>query len=503
MKILQINTFRENKTNNKAFTSRQLYKELKNFPKISCACCGKSMILPKELQKAFEKSSRSLSIMIEKGAFEFWKPFEKVWNVLSRFAIEFPKESLDKIITSDDDRFIELKRALAQEVKAPNSKLIEKCRSIYNLDSLIVQLHNDILSRSRSHLRCAPVVIKAFEPYKKILTDQKLRTFEQLQIYARKYPDKTISEILHIDEVYKFHHMKDLLQRAETREKSDFHFDNILRMVVKNNSAAKEYFEELKSISIEKYAEGKDIQKSIYEVNNLYREALEKYGCAKLTDKVLAELEQVPKTYITTDSFLVFAKNHEMTDANIMNSLFAPYTSSFEHIIPASQDGHDSIYNGIVLCRSCNTLRDDVSYPEFLKYHPEMRPNLQKQVNMITPMLLKGDYSQGFELWPIKIAEKLYRYTNGFINLDIDKYCKDEIKKHSKIIANLEKRVNEKGTEISAKISEKIANRDKKTVLNKEIQQLVDERQDLINQIISEKSFVELFEYHLKITSKS
>ena len=69
--------------------------------------------------------------------------------------------------------------------------------------------------------------MKRFSGFKNILLGSKLETFEQLEIYARKYPRKTLEEIINLDEVYRFHQQKDWLQRASTREKMDYHFDNI------------------------------------------------------------------------------------------------------------------------------------------------------------------------------------------------------------------------------------------------------------------------------------
>ena len=61
---------------------------------------------------------------------------------------------------------------------------------------------------------------------------------------------KTMGKIKNIEEVFKFHSAKDLLQRAESREVLDYHFGNIEKMIKKTKPDALERFKELGEVYV-------------------------------------------------------------------------------------------------------------------------------------------------------------------------------------------------------------------------------------------------------------
>ena len=121
--------------------------------------------------------------------------------------------------------------------------------------------------------------MKRFAVFKPSLQGSKLETFEQLQIYAKKYPRKTLSEIIQMDEIRKFHATKDLLQRAQSREKLDYHFSNISDLLKKAKPEAEDYFYELKQQAIGIISDEKDAKAKIPLIKNMYKKALrERFG---------------------------------------------------------------------------------------------------------------------------------------------------------------------------------------------------------------------------------
>ncbi len=52
-----------------------------------------------------------------------------------------------------------------------------------------------------------------------------------------------------------------------------------------------------------------------------------------------------------------------------------------------------------------------------------MPKNIQKQINFITRLILKGKLDGAFRFWPMTISKTLFDYTDGAVNLDITKYC--------------------------------------------------------------------------------
>lgn len=407
-----------------------VYQEIKYLPKIRCACCDRKMINPIELGRAFAKVSKPLSQIMEKGVLLCWQQQPEIGKILEDFAKKFPKFSLDKIIDDKDNRTI-LKLALVERVKKDSEKELERMNpdeKFRYIDKAVLDQFGDIVNRSRDPLRGAGAVMKRMASFKQCLDGEKLATFEQLEIYAQKYPRKTLKEIINMDEIYKFHRTKDLLQRTEKREKLDFHFTNIEKMIKKFDPNSENLIYDLKNIVLDSFEHYRDECSRIYYAKNLYKKALEQYNDNKLVEKVWKELEQIPTSFITKDSFLVYAKNHNYSDNRIIASLLIPSEVSFEHIVPRSENGINHATNGIVLCRDCNQRRGSVPYEEFIQYHPKMPYNTQKQIQTIADYILKGRMDSMYRFWPIKVAQTLNDYTNGAINPDVSEYAKKALK---------------------------------------------------------------------------
>lgn len=446
------------------------YQEIKFLPKLSCACCGKKMISSKDYYKAFSVIAKPLSKIINGKAFSYWAKQPSIWAILQDFAAKYPKFSLDKIMSDKENRVI-LKKALKS--MAYENEAVLQCNNDIEkekmVDKIILDDYGDILNRSRSVLKGSSVVMKRMTPFKKCLDGEKLATFEQLEIYAQKYPRKTLSEIINMDEIYKFHKTKDLLQRAETREKLDFHFNNIEKLIKKVDPESEDMIFDLKKEVESLFDICGDVSRRIYEAKQIYKQALAKYKDKNLEKKVMAEIEQLPTTFITKDSFLVYAKNHNYGDARIISSLLVPSEVSFEHILPKRHQGKDFSGNGIVLCRDCNRKRGATPYEEFVQYHPRMPYYTQKQVRMIANYILEGRMPDDFRLWPIQVAKTLNENSNGIINPDVSNYVRKALQKS-----------NEK-LEMNTNIMQDIKNeRNEKFTIIEELQKKIEEINDNI-----------------------
>ncbi|MBQ4114153.1 HNH endonuclease [bacterium] len=408
------------------------HTEVKYLPKLNCACCGRDLITAPEAAEFYKKITKPLKLMMEKGFFKPWQSSTRVWNVLQSFSLNFPDMNLDTILDVKENQKA-LKIALVDDLNEliANGKREFKNERYFKYE--ITDEYADLLRRSRTHMKSASAVMRRLLPLKETFEGHKKAVFEQLEIYARKYPRKRLQEIINLDEVYRFHQQKDWLQRAQTREKLDFHFDNILLLVKKQNPQAVEFFEDLKLEAVDLLELEHDSAARIPKMKKMYEKALKEHGCEKLIPKVNKELEQVPISFITVDSFLVFAKNHKFSDGQIIMSLISPYTSSVEHIIPISEGGKDSIENIIVLCRECNRNRSSVPYTEFIQYHPMMSYHTQRQINQIGDYILNGTFDAD-KFLPIKVSKTLHNYTHGKISPDYSDYCKKQIRRSERKI---------------------------------------------------------------------
>ena len=410
------------------FQASQKFKAIRNIPDIPCACCGHKVILPAAYSKAFQQLSKPLAKLMEKGFLSTWIKAPAIYELLTKWAKEEPEANLDGMLIDHQDRYLILRNAITENLKSnPEKANLTDSEIAHETSSLL----NDLCSRSRAELKNAPTVMKTLAKFKDSLNDEKLATFEQFEIYARKYPRKRLSEIINLKEVYEYHALKDLLQRDEFREKVNFHFDNIERLLKGTKKFTQEDIDLLRECTEEVYVDEIDERARVVRTKEMYAGVLEPRGLDKIKYKVFDEIDKLPLTCITKDSFIAHTHSFHYSDAKIIESLLLPSMSSFEHIIPRSKGGDDRADNGIVLCADCNEKRKSRPYSEFLKYHPEMPYNTEKQLRFVADSIAKGKLNGYFRFWPIRVAKTLAEYTDGKIKPDMIDYCKKEQKRSS------------------------------------------------------------------------
>ena len=412
-------------SNNASFRQNQYaktsFKVLRELPSLNCACCGEKTINPESFRRAIAAITLPLKKMLKEDCFQSWKKSLPIWDFLTELSKKYPEKSLDQLeFRTNSDIKTDVLDAITQGILAKT----KKGYSDTNIDKKVGDYHKDILHCSRACLRSASVVMKRLSSFKECLNGEKLEAFEQLEIYAQKYPRKTLSEIINMDKIYKLHEGKNLLQRTETREKSDYHFDNIAKMVRKINPKAYEWFPDLKDEALDLLVLESDINARLPKMKLLFKKFLEESGCERIADKVYKELEQIPMTYNTKDSFFVHAHNNNYSDFQIISAILKPSVASVEHILPRSKGGPDIVDNTIVLCEHCNSIRGNTEYSEFIQYHPRMPYNTQKQLLQISQYILKGHFQDDLKFYPFNVAKTLEEYTAGRISPDLSEYCK-------------------------------------------------------------------------------
>lgn len=396
---LTINPYSTNtssKNNNTNFKATEYYNTLKHLKGIPCACCGKKVVHPEAMTNAWAKITKPLMEMLEKGRMNAWQKTPQVWEKLKLYAQFNPNMSLDAMLR-DKGAYLEMKTLVVDIFKPKDLK--EDTQECREADKVVNNLFASMLNHSRFDLKPSAEVMEVLEPFKECLKGPRADVFKQFQIYAQKYPDKTLSEIVQMDEVFKFHQAKSILQLNAFREEREYHFNRISKHLKGYNE---EYFEKVKEFSLEQYDTEPDTIARRENIKELYKFALNQYGAEeKLIEKVLAEIDEMPMEFQTADSFFVRAKLHNFRDINIVNGFFTKALGTYEHVIPASKDGKNSIYNGIMLCRSCNENRASKSYTKYVKLHPEMKENMKRQMKFVTNALESGELDSIFEFYPV------------------------------------------------------------------------------------------------------
>ena len=451
------------------------YKVIKKLPNMICACCGQKVIDSDSAAKAWAAATKPLSTNMKKGAMDYWfEKYPQIGEIFQKFAKLYPKKSLDKIIC-DDTNFAELLSAATADVIK-----LKKFKKGTDPTQAARNILYGAQMNSRTHMRSANIVMQRFAAFKDKLHGVKKDIFEQLQIYAKKYPRKTISEIINTDDIYKFHAMKDLLQRTETREKMDYHFANIKEFVTGKRPDLAETIDNLKLKALDTYDHTRDPNQRLFQIRELYLDFLKENHLEILRWKILDELKHFPPSFTTVDSFLAYARNHGYSDGAVIASLLFPSMNSFEHIIPKSKNGGDKYSNGLVFCRECNRNRDDIPYKEFLQYHPEMIVYTQKQMDLISQYILNGNLPAEYNFYPIKTSRLLYQYSDGAINLDIKNYCK-------KALVLSKKRMEEKKNALDEAQYSRDKNIQKKAELEQELESVnanIDNLNKQVNSLI-------------------
>ena len=429
---MRINAITINQYNNNAkkpmFKAVDHFLPVKQIPDLVCACCGKKVLNADKFSKITARIAKDLKFNLDNGALDYVKRiYPEAWDYLLILAEKYPKKTLEEILEKDNGTYKQLKQKVSLYFELPNKKS-RSYEKISN-DRKISSAFFEIIGHSRTFMKSSSEVMKKLMPLKSYLYGLRKEVFEQYEIYARKYPEKTLQEIINMPEISSFHEMKNIMQRASTREKSDYHFENIVNLVQKKNPKAVDYFRELKEKAMEIFENESDIQAREYYLKEIYLNALEEYNCLSLKNKVLNEINNIPLTYLTVDSYFSYAKYHNYTDGKILASLFQPVLTSEEHLYAISDGGSDKTSNKIVMHRSCNLMRANKPYTEVLKYRPDMAKHVTKQIQTVIDNLLKGKLPIFLDFYPINIVQNLKNISNGLINIDLTKYCEANLSK--------------------------------------------------------------------------
>ena len=232
---MKINIISSNSNSALNFKSKKIiYKEFKQIPNLTCACCGKKMIHAEIRDKLFKNVSQPIGKLIKKGVFKEWFKELPIAIVLAEFCAKFPEDTLDKIITD----------------KTNYKKINEACKKN---KCLLTQ----VLDTSHSELRSAKAVLHRMKSFRNYMYDEKQEVYDLLSSYAQLYPRKTLTEIVNLDEVQEFH---TTLLRKENEKKD------------KLNSV---YIERIKNI-IKKHNPNADIEKLDKGVLNIFHKSYRK-----------------------------------------------------------------------------------------------------------------------------------------------------------------------------------------------------------------------------------
>lgn len=433
-----------------SFGAVKVYKEFKQIPSLTCACCGKKMIPSEAIENIFKSISQPLSKLIKKGVFNDLFQNASIADLLTNFANKFPKDSFDKILCQEDNK--------------------KKC------SKTLLENFSKTKENARSELRSASVVLKRIAPFRDCLRETEREVYDLFCAYAKEYPRKSLSEIVELDAVQEIHNSIYSQTKAKITKLNDVHLDKIKKLMDAENTGLN-IDNILNSIKNIVRAEGNSEYKS-YQLKKYIESTLADKVNQKTLKKILADAECLQGPPARADYFFVRAKKRKYNDSLILKQIVNPSMATFEHIKPKIKGGIGAKDNGIILCECCNSSRQDIPYSEFIQYNPRMPYNTQKQVLQISDLILHDRLASLYKEWPIKVASTLCENSDGKINVDLSSYCKKASKKYSKDI----KKRTEEITTAQKDLAEK---KNKIKELEQQIQELYISSRTLIDEISS------------------
>lgn len=378
----------------------KVFRDIRDIPRMKCGCCAGDMLTSYEMKKVlrgFEAGSKralendALARFRESQAFEFVQTLSQIQ----------PKQTIRTLISDP-----------ANKIK------INTLEPRVRLDINHIALIADGISVK------APRAVQKLEKYSEFFSKEHQEIFELMDLYALRYPKNTFAEIFNKPEVAQYH--------AE-----------LLEMTKKQNSMQK--IEVFKSLSeFGKTLPPKDL-KLLQQANtdvvtilnteflqphirkelikDVYKGFLANSESRISKKKLFNIVDRLPTGIAGADSFITSCVQNKMSDMDIIKLFLDDVQATYEHYKARSKDGADTKDNIIILCGKCNQERGNLPYPFFLRFHPEMMQNLQKQFNKIMTFIRHGKLV-GYDDYPIDIKQNILTGSDNLIRPKIGEYLK-------------------------------------------------------------------------------
>lgn len=408
-----------------AFLPRKTFKDIRDIPHMPCGCCGRDMFTSDEVRtliKGFQAGSKRA---LENDAMAEYRGYEAFSFIESLSAVD-PKATISDLISIPIN---------ADRIKSfsPQTQL--------NVNA-IAQISDGITVK-------APRVMKKLEKYRDFFSPEDEEILKVMDFYALKYPKKTFSEIFNLPEVAEHHQKIYELNKQEAKTRRVEVFQRLKEFGKKLSPADQKALQQAnktaKSILKTPYYQA-HIKREL--LNDLYEDFVKNSEGNFRKKTVFKMVDDFIVTGMTPDEFIVNHVNTAGTDKDIVSHFVKRLQATYEHLKARSKEGTDNQENIIILCGKCNSERADLAYPFFLRFHPEMSDNLQKQLNKIMT-LIKHRKLIGYNDYPMKMKQNVLGESDALIRPKIGDYLKfreeraaESLEKSQARLAKDEARIN-------------------------------------------------------------
>lgn len=374
--------------------------DIRDIKGMKCACCGHDVFTPQETDDYVKTFISGSKRALEHSRMDEYKG-SPAFDFLKGLSQNEPKKTIRELLNSS------LGKKKMQELNCSTQIKAGEIAAI--ADTITVK---------------APRVVQKLEKFYDFFSKEDKEILDLMMIYAEKYPKKTFAEIFAIPEIAEKHteisqmyKKQASTQRIEIFKKlkefsKDWPLNDVKNLRIANNDALK--------VMLNEYYKP-DVKKAC--VDEIYNDFLKNCSKKRIRKKLFDILKDLPYQTPAADDFIAQCVNERTNDIDIVKRFAQQMQATFEHVQAQSRGGTDTKENGIVLCKKCNYERSNVKYSIFLKIHPEMKKNMQKQINKIITFLKHGKL-EGYEDYPVEIKQTLLTQTDNIIKIKIQDYLK-------------------------------------------------------------------------------
>ncbi|MBR6099273.1 hypothetical protein IKP85_05955 [bacterium] len=399
---------------NQQFTSRLpegVFRDVRYIPHIRCALCDKFMMSYTEINEFIEKIPK---IITREDILREIQSFDDTKHDAARYLIKLintnPKKGWKSLVTDNN-----VLREIMQMPKDTQDNIVE-----------IVQHINKYKKNLNPNIYPSQI-IPGLKRLKKLLPEGYSQFIEILDGYSKKFPHKSFKEIIN-DKVFINYHR----QIANSQGKSHkLHVQSVTDRIL-NLGKKLPYCDRLKLKELNKQAAqiagilnySPDFRRAL--INELYAEFLQKNVENRLIrNQYRKYISSIPLRMVSGDDIFLLLKNgHKDNDIELIKDMFAPVLSSFEHAVPKSQDGKNTLSNGIFMHAACNNARNTMSYERIITIFPAFAKYVQNQVSRVTSFIKSGQL-KGYSKYPVGIRDSLLEASNGKLKINVRRYIRE------------------------------------------------------------------------------
>lgn len=376
----------------------KIFFELKDIPQMKCGCCGNDMLQYNEITSILKTFAAGSKRALENSALDRYRDSE-AFSFLKKLSLKNPKVTI---------------RGLLSNVQAGAEMRDLPPRT--QIDIMHIALISDGITVK------APRVMQKLEKYKDCFSDDLKEVLNLMEIYALKYPKNTFSEIFRKPEIAEYHsNIATLNKKQLTLKKIDV-FKKLRDLSVRLSPEDRKSLQETNSsamaiMNMEYYKP--HIKKGL--VEDLYKSFMKNCSDKTVEDELMKAVDEFPYGIPYSDIFINSCNIERKTDMDIVKRFLNELQETEEHIMAQIAGGGNEKSNKILLCKKCNSERSSLPYPFFLRFHPEMKQNLQKQINKVITFI-KHRKLVGYDDYPVDVKQNLLDQSDNILKININKY---------------------------------------------------------------------------------